>query len=58
MFLLWLLQLAWVPFELEEIVRSAAPFVLAVNWQDVQDPDMLLLQVSHSTNLLSFHMYQ
>lgn len=40
------LQLAWVPCELEGLVRVAAPYVLAINWQDTGDKEMMLLQVS------------
>jgi hypothetical protein len=44
-----LLQLAWVPFELEEVARAAAPHVLAADWQAAGDNEMLLLQVRQST---------
>lgn len=39
------MQLAWMPCELEALVRVAAPFVLATNWQGVGDKEMMLLQV-------------
>lgn len=43
--LLLLPQLAWVPFELDDVVRAAAPHVLAADWQGTSDNEMLLLQV-------------
>jgi hypothetical protein len=46
-----LLQLAWVPFELDEVVRAAAPHMLAADWQAAGDNEMLLLQVGRSTQL-------
>jgi hypothetical protein len=48
-----LLQLAWVPFEFDEVVRAAAPHVLAADWQAAGDNEMLLLQVGRSTHLFS-----
>jgi hypothetical protein len=45
--------LAWVPFELEEVVLAAAPHVLAADWQGSGDNEMLLLQVG-----CSWHCWQ
>eukprot|EP00775_Hariotina_reticulata_P008282 gene8282-8469_t len=43
---LWgdVVQLAWVPHELEAIVRSAAPYMLAADWKANGDKEMLFLQ--------------
>lgn len=40
-----LLQLAWRPFQLDVLVRSAVPFVLEPDWAPVGDREMLVLQV-------------
>ncbi len=39
------MQLAWMPCELEGLVREAAPYVLPASWQDTADKEMMLLQV-------------
>jgi hypothetical protein len=39
-------QLAWHPYQLDSLVRVAAPHALTADWQEFgRDTEMLLLQV-------------
>lgn len=36
--------MAWYPCELQGLVRTAAPHVLAIDWQRAGDKEMMLVQ--------------